>query len=204
MAAQPLHEIGPAGPGFEAAASGFTLALAASWSGRGSLFWAGEEAAWAEEGAPYPPGLAQYGLPLDRMIVIAAKKREDALWSAEQALAATGTIVICALGAHGKPLDLKASRRLLLCAERYRSRCLLLMPANGPSAAWTRWRIAPAESNAEPGELGPPAFHAELTRNRAGPAGSSYTLDWSAHERRFAERFAEKHEAVFRQEARQA
>jgi protein ImuA len=188
MAGQPLHEVGPAGAGFEAAALGFTLALAGSWAGLAGVFWTGEEAAFAEEGAPYPAGLAQYGLALERLIVVRARKREDALWAAEQALAATGAIVICALGAQGKPLDLKASRRLLLFAERARSRCLLLTPENGPSAAWTRWRIAPAESDAEAGELGPPAFRAELTRHRGGPAGSSFTLDWNAHERRFAER----------------
>lgn len=188
MIRRPLHEIGPAGPGFEAAALGFALALAANWAGPAGVFWAGEDAAFAEEGAPYPIGLAQYGLALDRLIVARAKKREDALWAAEQALAATGAIVICALGAQGKPLDLKASRRLLLCAERYSSCCLLLTPESGPSAAWTRWRITPAESNALSEELGPPAFRAELTRNRAGPAGSSFIVDWNAHERCFAER----------------
>ncbi|ANP44876.1 hypothetical protein ATE48_02515 [Candidatus Viadribacter manganicus] len=204
MAGQPLHEIGPAGAGFEAAALGFTLALAASWAGPAGVFWAGEDAAFAEEGAPYPVGLAQYGLALDRLIVARAKKREDALWAAEQALAATGAIVICALGGQGKPLDLKASRRLLLFAERHRSRCLLLMPASGPSAAWTRWRIAAAESNAAADELGPPAFRAELTRNRSGQAGSAFTLDWNAHERSFVERVQEKHVAVFHAQARQA
>lgn len=188
MAGQPLHEIGPAGPGSEAAALGFTLALAAKWAGPAGVFWAGEDAAFAEEGAPYPVGLAHYGLPLDRLIVARARKREDALWAAEQALAATGAIVICALGAQGKPLDLKASRRLLLFAERYASRCLLLMPENGPSAAWTRWRIAPVESNADPDELGLPAFRAELTRSRGGPSGSHFIVDWNAHERSFAER----------------
>jgi protein ImuA len=200
MAGQPLHEIGPAGVGFEASALGFTLALAASWMGPAGLFWAGEDAAFAEEGAPYPVGLTQFGIALERTIVVRAKKREDALWAAEQALAATGAIVICALGAQGKPLDLKASRRLLLFAERNHSRCLLLMPENGPSAAWTRWRVASTESNAAADELGPPAFRAELTRNRAGPSGSSFTLDWNAHERRFAERIQEKHVAVFQPE----
>lgn len=204
MARQPLHEVGPAGPGCEAAALGFALALAASWAGPAGVFWAGEDAAFAEEGAPYPPGLAQYGLPLERLIVARARTREDALWAAEQALAATGAIVICALGARGKPLDLKASRRLLLFAERARSRCLLLKPESGPSAAWTRWRIAPAESQAEDFELGSPAFGAELTRNRAGPAGARFILDWNAHERVFAERLQEKREAGFRLEARQA
>ncbi|MGQ0533749.1 MAG: ImuA family protein [Caulobacteraceae bacterium] len=188
MAGQPLHEVGPTGPGAEAAALGFTLALSAHWAGPAGIIWAGEEAAFSEEGAPYPTGLGQYGLALKRLIVVRAKKREETLWAAEQALAATGAIVICALGAQGKPLDLKASRRLLLFAERAHSRCLLLMPENGPSAAWTRWRIAPAQSNAEAHELGQPAFCAELTRNRAGPAGSVFTLDWNAHARAFTER----------------
>ncbi len=87
-------------------------------AGPAAVFWAGEAAAFAEEGAPYPVGLARYGLALDRLIVVRAKKREEALWAAEQALAAAGAVVICALGARGKPLDLKASRRLLLFAER--------------------------------------------------------------------------------------
>lgn len=205
MAGQPLHEAGPAGPGAEAAALGFTLALAATWVGPAGLFWAGEDAAFGEEGGPYPVGLAQYGVALDQLIVVRAKKRDEALWAAEQALAARGAVVICALGAQGKPLDLKVSRRLLLFAERSGSRCLLLQPDNGPSAAWTRWRIAPAESESEdPRDLGLPAFAAELTRNRAGPSGARFTLDWNAHERRFAERFQKKCEAVFRPEARQA
>jgi protein ImuA len=204
MTSQPLHEIGPAATGYEASALGFSLALAASWAGQAGIFWAGEETAFSEEGAPYPLGLAQYGVALDKLIVIRAKRREEALWAAEQALAAPRVVVICALGAHGKPLDLKASRRLLLFAERSHSRCLLLVPAHGPSAAWTRWSIAPAESNAPDDELGPPSFIAELTRNRAGPSGARFILDWNAHDRRFTERFQEKCEAVFRPEARQA
>lgn len=204
MAGAPLHEIGPAGTGYEAAALGFSLALAVSWAGPAGIFWAGEEAAFSEEGAPYPAGLAQYGVALDKLIVVRAKKREETLWAAEQALAASRAVVICTLGAHGKPLDLKASRRLLLFAERAQSRCLLLQPANGPSAAWTRWSVSPAASDAPDDELGLPAFQVELTRNRAGPSGATFTLDWNAHDRRFAERFQEKCEAVFRPEAREA
>jgi protein ImuA len=203
MGRQPLHEIGPAVTGYEAAALGFSLALAASWAGPAGIFWAGEDAAFSEEGAPYPVGLAHYGVDLSRLIVIRARKREEALWAAEQALAAPQAIVICALGAHGKPLDLKASRRLLLFAERNHSRCLLLQPANGPSAAWTRWNVTPAESDAPDDELGLPAFHIELTRNRAGPSDARFTLDWNAHARGFAERCADKSEAVL-PEARQA
>ncbi len=187
MAAAPLHELTPAGPGSEAAALGFALAFAAQWASPAGLIWAGEESAFAEEGAPYPPGLAQYGLDLSKLIVVRAKKREQALWAAEQGLSATGAVVICALG-RGKALDLKTTRRLLLFAERNRSRCLLLRPLEEASAAWTRWRIAAAPSAAEARELGPPTFHATLVRNRAGPAGQSFILEWNAHDRCFFER----------------
>lgn len=188
MAAQPLHEIAPAEPGEEAAALGFTLGFAAGWAGAGSVFWVGEEGGFAEAGAPYPPGLAGFGLNLDRLIVVRATRREDALWAAEQGLSAQGAVVICALGARGRPLDLKATRRLLLFAERTRARCLLLRPLAEASAAWTRWRIGSAPSVAEARELGAPAFSAELVRNRNGPAGARFILDWSADERSFVER----------------
>jgi protein ImuA len=154
------------------------------------VFWAGEEGLFAEEGAPYPPGLAQFGLDAGRLIVVRAAKREEALWAAEQGLSAPGAVVICALGGRGKSLDLKATRRLLLFAERNHSRCLLLRPLAEASAAWTRWRVAPAPSIGEARELGAPAYRTELMRSRAGPAGAVFTLDWNAHDHAFAERVA--------------
>ncbi|MDX2274626.1 MAG: hypothetical protein NW206_04175 [Hyphomonadaceae bacterium] len=188
MRAAPLHELGPAAPGAEAAALGLTLALAAQWAGPAGIVWAGEEGAFAEDGAPYPPGLGQFGLDLSKLVVVRANKRDDALWAAEQALGLPGAVVVCALGAHRKPLDLKATRRLLLFAERNGALCLLLRPLDEASAAWTRWRISAAPSRANARELGPPAFRAELVRNRAGPAGHVFTLEWNAHERRLIDR----------------
>ena len=90
--------------GFEAAALGFTLAMAAHWAGPAGVFWAGEDAAFAEEGAPYPRGArAIWVADLDRLIVGAreanAKMRCGRL---NKRLAATGAIVICALGSQGK------------------------------------------------------------------------------------------------------
>ncbi len=202
MAGQALHELCPAGPGAEAAAIGFGLGLASSWGGQ--VFWAGEEGVFSEEGAPYPPGLAQLGVDLSRLIVIRAAKREEVMWAAEEALNASGAVVICALSGRGKPLELKATRRLLLFAERNHSRCLLVRPLAEASAAWTRWRVAPAQSSDDPYELGPPAYALELVRHRAGPAGARFTIQWNAHARCFTERFQEKCEAVFRKEARQA
>lgn len=200
MAVLPLHEVGPAGPGAAVAALGFALGLAATWAAPAGLVWAGEETVFAEEGAPYPPGLAAFGLDPARLIVVRAKKRDEALWAAEQALGA-GALVICALGASRKPLELKASRRLLLFAEKHNTRCLLLKQADGASAAWTRWSVAPAPSRAHDLELGAPAYEATLARRRAGPAGARFILEWNAHDRAFAERFQENREPVFRQEA---
>jgi protein ImuA len=185
MAGQPLHELCPAGPGAEAAALGFGLGLAASWAGQAGVIWAAEDGVFAEDGAPYPPGLVQFGLDPSRLILIRAPKREECLWAAEQALAAPGAVVICALSGRGRALDLKATRRLLLFAERNHSRCLLVRPLAEASAAWTRWRVSPAPSSAEDRELGPPAYALELLRNRAGPAGARFTIEWNAHARRF-------------------
>jgi protein ImuA len=188
MASQPLHEFGPAAPGAEAAALGFALGLAASWAGRAGVFWAGEAGLFAEEGAPYPPGLSEFGLDPSRLVVVRAVNRDEALWASEQGLAAPGAVVVCALSAHGKPLDLKATRRLLLFAERNHARCLLVRPLAEASAAWTRWRVSPAPCIAEARELGPPAFAVELVRSRAGPGGARFTLEWNANARVFADR----------------
>jgi protein ImuA len=188
MANQPLHELCPVGAGAETAAVGFALALAASWTGTPGVIWAGEEGVFAEDGAPYPIGLTQYGHDPTKLIVIRTQKREEALWAAEQGLAARGAVVICALSGRGKPLDLKATRRLLLFAERNGSRCLLVRPLTEASAAWTRWRIDYAPSNGEPDEIGQPAFAVELLRSRAGPAGARFIVDWNAHDRSFLER----------------
>ncbi len=188
MAGQPLHELCPADPGAEAGALGFALGLAASWAGPAGVFWAGEESVFAEEGAPYPLGLAHFGLDPARLIVVRAGRREEALWAAEQGLAAPGAVVICALGQRGRPLDLKATRRLLLFAERSQSRCLLVRPLAEASAAWTRWRVAPAPSQAEARELGRPAYALDLLRSRAGPAGARFIVEWNADDRSFAER----------------
>ncbi len=187
MAGQPLHEVCPAGPGAEAAALGFSLGLAASWAGEAGVIWAGEDGVFAEDGAPYAPGLLQFGLDPGRLILVRAAKREDCLWAAEQALAAPGAVVVCALSQRGRPLELKATRRLLLFAERNSSRCLLVRAQAEASAAWTRWRVAPAASQAEARELGPPAYTLELLRNRAGPAGARFTIEWNAHARCFTD-----------------
>ncbi|MBL8548339.1 MAG: hypothetical protein JNJ73_00035 [Hyphomonadaceae bacterium] len=190
----PLSEILPAAPGDGAAALGFALAWAQALSpgrrdgGRdgGLIVWAAPEASFGEEGVPYAPGLAQYGLALERLFLVRARSQADALWAAEQTLKIPAALALVTIWQTRKPLSLTATRRLLLIAEKHRTACVLLRFDGGAaSAAWARWRVRAAPSKGANRELGAPAFNIELLRNRAGPAGFSTSLVWNAHARTF-------------------
>ena len=186
-ARMPLTEVVPAAPGDHAAALGFALgwtSLGAADTG-GMICWAEREFGFHEHGLPHAEGLLQYGIALDRLLVVRTEDQIDALWATEQALTAPGATVLCAVSASGgsgkKSLDLTATRRLLLAAEKNKTRCVLLrLDKTGASAAWTRWRIAAAPSIGAGRELGAPAFDATLDRNRAGASGQRWRLQWNA------------------------
>ena len=75
--------------------------------------------------------------------------------------------------------DLTATRRLSLAARDGGALGLLLRhkPSDAPSAARTRWQVAPAPSRPDEfGGLGRTAFSLSLTRNRRGPCGA-----WTSH-----------------------
>jgi protein ImuA len=185
-----VHEIAPARPGDGPAASGFAAALAVFWAGKGfPVVWAREAAVRAEEGELYPPGLAQFGLDLSRLMIVDAQKRPDALWAAEEALKTPGAVAIVEIGARGSALDLAATRRLALAAESHRATALLIdhSRARAPSAAWTRWAIAAAASAAPDKEVGPPAFAAQLLRMRNALGGRSWIVEWRSDETVFRE-----------------
>jgi protein ImuA len=182
-----LIETAPASAGEEIAAIGFTLALARHAAKDGLLFFSAPQASLAEHGVPYAEGLAQFGIDLDAFLIAATRTQIDALWAAEQALKLPGAFVLCTIAPAKKPLDLIATRRLLLAAKRHNSRCALLrLDAVRASAAELRFEISSAPGKSAYG-LGPPAFDVRLTRNRAGPAGGALRLQWSAHEYAFRE-----------------
>jgi protein ImuA len=187
------HEIAPAAPGEGPAAAGFAAALAVYW-GSGPIIWAREAAASAEDGELYPPGLAELGLDLTRLIVVDAKKRFDALWAAEEALKIKGAVAIAEIGPRGAPLDLTASRRLAMSAAEHDSTALIIshIRARDPSAAWTRWQIAAAPSAAPAREIGAARFSADLTRMRNAVGGRRWSLEWNAHDRQFRETLAKE------------
>lgn len=186
VACAPLTEIIPAAPGDGGATLGFALAWAQSGAQDGLICWAAPEQGLAEDGAPHAEGLAQFALEIDRLLLVRARTQSDALWACEQALTLPKATVVCTTAPSAKPLSLTTTRRLLLAAEKHATRCVLLrLDTAGASAAWTRWRIAAAPSRGHARELGPPAFIAFLERNRAGPAGQSWRIEWNAHDRTF-------------------
>jgi len=179
----PLVEIAPLAAGDEGAALGFALAWIAA-AADGLIIWAGSQASFSEDGLPCAEGLAQYGVALDRLFVARGRTQTDALWVAEQALTVPGAHVLCTIAPSKKPLGLTATRRLLLASEKSGAHCILLrLDKLDASAAWARWRISAAPSEGVGRELGAPAFMSRLERNRAGPAGQSWRLVWTASER---------------------
>ncbi len=93
---------------------------------------------------------------------------------------AAGTAVIAA-GGPARVLDLTASRRLTLFAERSGVTAILLRTRDpqAPSAAATRWQVAAAPSiPLEADAPGHPAFAVDLVRQRAGAPSPGWQLEW--------------------------
>jgi protein ImuA len=131
-----LHELhGELG---QAAALGFAIALL------GRLLAAGGHGLWiGPRDDLFGPGLAELGLPPERLLVVRARARAARLWALEEALRSPGLVAALA---EVDRLSLIQSRRLQLAAETRGVCALLLRPlaaGASPSVALTRWRIAP-------------------------------------------------------------
>ncbi len=190
-----LHEVVAARTGDAGAASGFALALAirfaAEAEARGApVVWIVEDAALAENGAPYAPGLSAHGLDPDRLIVVRTANGQDSLWAMEEALKCRVGAVVADLW-RTKAYDLVASRRLVLAARASGTPGLLVPGAVGTaqtisSAARTRFEVktAPGRHAASAADRTPlpgrAAWSVRLARIRAGPAEGSAALgfDW--------------------------
>ncbi|MGV8839346.1 MAG: ImuA family protein [Bauldia sp.] len=150
---------------------------------RRPILWIEEEMALAEAGLPFGPGFARFGLDPAKLLIVRARRPEEALWAFEEGLRCTGlAAVLAVIRGSPKALDLTASRRLALRAASVGVAGLLLRQAGAaePGAAMTRWRIAPLPAGTMDGfteGVGRPAFRAELEKNRLGPVGS-FDLEW--------------------------
>ena len=179
-----LHEIAAASEAHVAAATGFTLALAARERAR--VCWVAADMALAESGALYGGGLEPLGLAPERLLSVAAARPRDLLWAMEEALRCRAVHAVIGEWRHGA-IDSVAVRRLSLAAADSGTLAFMLRakPAADTSTAATRWIVGATPSAATPHGSGAPRFAAHLIRNRRGPLGS-WILEWSDSDERFS------------------
>lgn len=164
----------------------FALGQAAAFlcKARPSILWLGLAPAAELAGLPYPPGFAPFGLRPDALAYVAARTPRELLWAAEEAAASPAlAAVIAELAGETRLLDFTASRRLALRAKNSGTPVLLLRLGAGPepSAARTRWRIAPfpaAPDPFDPAAPGAPRWRVTLEKGFRGEEGC-WTLSWS-------------------------
>lgn len=184
-----LHELWPASAAERGAATGFALLLAALAAGRKGTIIYLAEGAEQHRGALHGPGLAELGVDPARLILVQAADARELLRVGADVVRSSAVAAAVLTPARPSPLiDLTATRRLTLFAERSGVTALLLAAADPdrPSAAATRWRVAAAPSDPlEAGAPGYPAFAADLVRQRGGPPAEGWRLEWHRDAARF-------------------
>jgi protein ImuA len=168
-----LHEF--AGPLGDAAKTGFAVMLAGRR--RGPILWCRARHVVLEEGASYGPGLRDFGIDADRLILVDAARQADLLWAVEEGARTKGLAAVLAEGAMP---DLTASRRLQLAAEAGGGLVFLLAAGTPPqsSSALTRWRIDSLPSMPEAGGLGSPCWNVALWRCRGGGRPQEWVVEY--------------------------
>lgn len=188
-----MHEFYAAEAGDAAAAAGFVAALAISMDSdeRPTVLWLRAQRDMARIGGLQATGWTELGGQSDSCLFGLAPDETTLLRTAVDGMrsAALSTVIVEGWGRMNK-LDLTASRRLTLAAEKSGVPLFLLRidAEPSPSAAQTRWQIAAAPSRELPGKApGAPVFAVELLRQRSGPAGLAWELEWNRDQRMFRE-----------------
>jgi protein ImuA len=130
-------------------------------------------------GMPYAPGLRFFGLDPARILFVRCAIARDCLWTMEEGLRLGGIAAV--IGTRVKSMDLTASRRLQLAAEQANTPVFLLRHYHdsAPSAAVTRWRVAPAPSARDTyGFYERARFHVALDYARGGKQGE-WVMEWN-------------------------
>jgi len=178
-----LHEIFAGEAADASSAAGFALMLATRlMQGKGAILWLRAEEGEARGGRLHMPGLAELGFDPGALILGVLPDTLALLRAAAEAVRCREIgVVVLEIGRKPRALDLTASRRLAVAAEKSGVTALLLRteaePA--PSAAQTRWAIAaapsvPLEANAP----GLTMLEAALLRQRAGIGGLRWRVEW--------------------------
>lgn len=179
-----LHEIYAGHTEDGASASGFAAMLAMrSCKAEDAVFWLRHERGESRGGGLQAAGLVELGFDPGRILFVMAPDADTLLRAAVDAVRCGGLGAVVVEGWGKMPrLDLTASRRMKLAAEKSGVTLLLLRIDCEPSvsAAETRWSVRAAPSSAlEANAPGRPAFDIELLRRRAGPAGLTARLEWN-------------------------
>jgi protein ImuA len=170
------HELTGEGLELETATAAAAIAalMAAPLADKGAVVWV------MRRDDLYAPGLEGLGFPASRLIQVRARDEAQALAAFEDALATAG---VAAVIGEAEDVDLTAGRRLQLACERRGATGFVVRRrpfggrgkgAGGGSAAATRWKVACAPSEPEPGEpgLGASRWMLDLERCRGGRPGA--------------------------------
>jgi protein ImuA len=185
-----VHEIYPAQAFDIAAAAGFVTGISLRAAPQAPLVWIRHRRSEMEAGALYAQGFAEMGVAGDKLFVVHVNDVADGLRASLEALRCRGLgAVIFESWGTSKHLDLTASRRLSLAAQESGVTGLVLrvMSAPEPSAAATRWQVKAAPSSDPLGMPGRATLCARLLRQKSGPSGSSWNLEWNHETLGFAQ-----------------
>lgn len=193
LARAALHEVFAAASADASAAAGFAAGLAQraveQAVDKGPVMWIRQAFSALETGRLYGPGLAEIGLDPDRVILVEVRDGLSVLRAGLEAAAcvALGAVILEPWG-DPKALDFTATRRLDMAAGSTGVPVLLLRvdAEQISSAAHTRWRIAAAPSRPLLANApGATVFDVTLLRQRMGPAGQHWQLEWDHEHQSF-------------------
>jgi protein ImuA len=174
------------------AAAAFAAILAGEMAAETKpLFWLRSHKAARAAGMVQAEGWRDLGgLPHACLFVLAEDAKALLRASVDALRSGSAGAVIAETQGRLPELDLTASRRLSLAAEKSGTPLFLLFgdAQAVPSAAETRWRIGSAPSRALAANApGFPSFDIELLRQRGGQSGLSWRLEWDRDQRIFSE-----------------
>jgi len=171
-----LHEV-TGDPGDLCAATGFTAGLVArlfQHTGAGApVLWCGRTLTSHEHGGLYAPGLDEFGLGPERLLVVRARTDTQVLWAMEEGLRCRALSAV--VGELDDP-GFTPSRRLQLAAEANGVTAVLLRTRSAAAiGAVTRWHVTSAPTKRD--SMNIPRWQVQLERHRGGDLGR-WNVEW--------------------------
>ncbi|MBT3395768.1 MAG: hypothetical protein HOB82_08470 [Alphaproteobacteria bacterium] len=174
-----LHEV-TGDPGDLCAATGFAAGLVARLSQHagagagGPVLWCGRAHETHEHGGLYAPGLDEFGLGPERLLVVRARTDTQVLWAMEEGLRCRALSAV--VGELDDP-GFTPSRRLQLAAEAGGVTAVLLRTRSAAATgAVTRWHVTSASTRQDE-EMNVPRWQVQLERHRGGDLGG-WNVEW--------------------------